>query len=77
MERIRDYKSISDFQQNLRPSSSKFVLFRTMSEKFPEKFVHPGIQARNILKDAQTEVEGKLESIWESMVQNEINGVKK
>lgn len=61
---IREYESQSDLVEGKKPKQAKYILFRTMSEKFPDKWVHPGIKPANILKDALTLVENEIEENW-------------
>lgn len=72
MYRVREYASQDALLQGARPKQSQYVLFRTISEKHPEKFVHPGIKPANILKDSLTIVENSAEQQWDQMIQSEL-----
>jgi hypothetical protein len=72
MFRVREFASQQAFLEQKRPKQTQYVLFRTMSEKYPEKWVHPGIAPANILKDALTLIESELEKRWDTMIQAEL-----
>lgn len=72
MFRVREYASQQALLENQKPKQTQYVLFRTMSEKYPEKWVHPGIKPANILKDAKTQIENELEQKWNAMIQAEL-----
>lgn len=72
MFRVREYESQSAFLEGKKPKQSQYVLFRTISEEHPEKFVHPGIAPANILKDAQKAVENQMQPMWDTMIQKEL-----
>lgn len=72
MYRVMQYASPPSFMKGDRPTHSQHVLFRTMSDRYPEKFVHPGIKPANILKDAHKIVEDGLDEKWKSFVQTEM-----
>lgn len=73
MYRVMQYATAEAAVQKKRPTSSQHVLFRTMSERYPQKFVHPGIKPANILTDAHKIVEDGLDEKWKSFVENELS----
>jgi hypothetical protein len=73
MYRVMQYESSMAALSKKKPTSSQHILFRTMSEKHPEKFVHPGIKPANILQDSHKIVEDGLDEKWSGFVQAELS----
>lgn len=75
MYRVKKYSSPSAKEQGGRPMSTGYVLFRVMSEKYPEKWLHPGIKAANILRDTEVWLAGIIEPTLVDFIEKEIKDI--
>lgn len=75
MYRVKTFKSAKDMASGGRPVRSGYVMFRVMSEKFPEKWQHPGIKPANIFKDTETWIYQMLPGTFKQFLDNEIRSI--
>jgi hypothetical protein len=73
MYRVQKYGSIADMVGKKKPKHSQLVLFRTISEKSPEKWQHPGIKPANILQDSLKIVETGIMERFDTFIAAELS----
>lgn len=73
--RTRTFKDSQSFHSGGRASSSSYVMFRVMSEKFPEKWQHPGIAPANIFKDTEAWLMQNIAGSYTQFINNELDKI--
>jgi hypothetical protein len=68
----KQYSQMQDYLNGKKPTDSQFVLFRTISDKYPNKFVHPGIKAANIFGEAKPLMEHLKKEMFTEILRKEI-----
>jgi hypothetical protein len=76
MYRIDTYANNIAKESGQKPLSSKNVLFRVVSEKRPEAFLHPGIKPANIFKDTEAYINAVAPDMLAKFIDDEVKSIK-
>ena len=75
MYRVQTFSSASAKEKGAKPLNSKHVMFRVASERFPDKWLHPGIQGAEIFKNTEIWINGIIEATFIEFIENEIQNI--
>lgn len=76
MYRTKTYKSAEAMAKGDKPISTQHTIFRVMSEKFPEKWHHPGLAPVLIFRDTEAWVYQRIPEVFSTFLDDAINKIQ-